>query len=101
MYKGDIDIFNTRKVIIALKYDKEYPDYAAAKITIFDDKIIYEVNSGWGYVFVHSHEQEPVYSFFCKTETRIPFLDWIENILIGDFDHIYDCPINIDRLDAQ
>ena len=34
MYKVDIDIFNTRKVIIVLIYDKEYPDYAAAKITI-------------------------------------------------------------------
>nr|DAI00110.1 MAG TPA: hypothetical protein [Caudoviricetes sp.] len=101
MYKVDIDIFNTRKVIIALIYDKEDQDYAAAKITIFDDKIIYEVNSEWRYVFAHSHEQEPVYSFFCKTETRVPFLDWIENILIGDFDHIYDCSINLDRLDAK
>lgn len=31
MYKVDIDIFNTRKVIIALIYDKEYPDYAVEK----------------------------------------------------------------------
>lgn len=101
LYKVDIDIFNTHKIIITNIYDNEEPDEVAAKITIFDDKILYEGYYGWGWVFTHSHEQEPIYSFFCKTDTRVPFLDWTESISIGDFDHIYDCPIDLDRLDAK